>query len=74
MVTHQVKAPVTDTQTQVVVQIGSDSRVPSLQKITYDPNIQAQVDQHLRELADISQTGIFNKVKSQRDGQVEALV
>ena len=58
-----------------MVQFGSDSKVPSLQKIRYDPNIQVQVDQYLRaELADISQTGISNKVKSQRGGQVEVLV
>ena len=32
------------------------------------------MDQHLGELADISQTGISNEVKSQRGGQVEVLV
>ena len=71
---RQAKVPVRYTQTQSLVQVGSDSKVPSLQEIKCDPNIQLQVDQHLRELADISQTGTLNKVKSQRGGQVEVLV
>ena len=55
-------------------QVGADSRVPSLQEIKCDSNIQIQVYQRLRELAEISQTGTSNKVKSQRSGQVEVLV
>ena len=71
---RQAKVPVRNTQTQSVAQVGSDSKVPSLQKIKCDPNIQVQVDQCLLELADISQTGTLNKVKSQWGGQVEVLV
>ena len=71
---RQAKVPVKHTQTQSVAQVRSDTRVPSLQEIKCDSNIQVQVDQRLRELADLSQTGISNKVKSQRGGQVEVLV
>ena len=70
----QAKAPVRHTQTQLVAQVGSDSRIPSLQEIKCDPNIQVQVDQCLRELADMSQSGTLHKVKSQRGGQVEVLI
>ena len=71
---RQAKVPVRHTQTQSVAQVGSDIKVPSLQEIKCNPNIQVQVDQRLRELADMSQTGTLNKVKSQRGGQVEVLV
>ena len=71
---RQAKVPVTHTQTQSVAQVGSDIKVPSLQEIKCNPNIQVQVDQRLRELADMSQRGTLNKVKSQRGGQVEVLV
>ena len=63
---RQAKVPVRHTHTQSVAQVRFDSKVPSLQEIKCDPNIQVQVDQCLRELTDISQTGISNKVKSQR--------
>ena len=68
------KAKASLTQTQPVVQVGSDTSVPSLQAIKHDQHIQAQVDQRLRELADIAQTGTCNKVKSQRGGQVDVFV
>ena len=68
------KAKVSLTQTQPVVQVGSDTSVPSLQAIKQDQQIQAQVDQRLRQLADIAQTGTCNKVKSQRGGQVDVFV
>ena len=71
---RQAKVPVRHTQTQSVPQVGYDSRVPSLQEIKCDSNIQIQVDQRLCELAEISQTGTSNKVKSQHGGQVEVLV
>ena len=71
---RQAKVPGRHTQTQSVAQVGSDSKVPSLQEIKCDPNIRVQVDQRLRELADMSQTGTLNKVKSQRGGQVEVMV
>ena len=45
-----------------------------MHEIKCDPNIQVQVDQWLRELADISQTGTSSKLKSQRGGPVEVLV
>ena len=44
----QDKVPVRHTQTQSVAQVGSDSKVPSLQEIKCDPKIQVQVDQHLQ--------------------------
>ena len=68
---HKVKAKVTQVQTQPVVQVGSNTSIPTLQSIKYDQQIQKQVDQRLRELADIAQTGTCNKVKSQRGGQVD---
>ena len=71
---RQAKVPVKHTQTQSVAQVESDTKVPSLQEIKCDSNIQVQVDQPLRELADLSQTGTSNKLKSQRGGQVEVLV
>ena len=72
---QQAKVPVRHSQTpRTVAQVGSDSRVPSLQEMKCDPNIQVQVNQRLRELAEISQTGTSNKVKSQPGGQVEVLV
>ena len=71
---QKTKTKVSHAQTQPVVQVGSDTSVPSLQAIKYDQQIQAQVDQRLRELADIAQTGTCNKVKSQRGGQVDVFV
>ena len=71
---QKIKAEVSHAQTQPVVQVGSDTTIPSLQAIKCDQQIQAQVDQRLRELADIAQTGTLNKVKSQRGGQVDVFV
>ena len=71
---RQTKVPVKHTQTQSVAQVRSDSKCPSLQEIKCDSNIQVQIDQRLQELADMSQTGTLNKVKSQHGGQVEVLV
>ena len=71
---HKPKAKVTHAQTQPVVQVGSDKSIPTLQSIKYDQQIQQQVDHHLRQLADIAQTGTCNKVKSQRVGQVDVFV
>ena len=71
---HKVKAKVTHAQTQPVVQVGLDTSIPILQFIKYDQQIQKQVDQRLRELAAIAQTGTCNKVKSQRGGQVDVFV
>ena len=68
---QKTKTKVSHAQTQPVVQVGSDTSVPSLQAIKYDQQIQGQVDHRLRELADIAQTGTCNKVKSQHGGQVD---
>ena len=68
------KTKVSHVQTQPVAQVGSDTSLPSLQMIKRDQQIQAQVDQRLRQLADIAQTGTCNKVKSQRGGQVDVFV
>ena len=70
----KIKAKVTHAQTQLVVQVGSENGLTTLQSLKYDYQIQAQVDQPLRELADIAQTGTFTKVKSQRGGQVDVFV
>ena len=59
---------------QPVAQVRSDKSIPTLQSIKYDQQIQEQVDQRLRELADIAQTGTCSKVKSQRGGQVDVFV
>ena len=45
-----------------------------MQAIKYDYNIQARVDQHLQELAGISQAGTSAKLKFQRVGQVKVFV
>ena len=71
---HKAKAKVTHAQMQPVVQVGSDTSVPTLQSIKYDQQIQTQVDQRLWELADIAQTGTYNKVKSHCGGQVDVFV
>ena len=71
---QKTKTKVSHVQTQPVVQVGSDTSIPSLQAIKCDHQIQAQVDQRLRELADIAQTGTSNKVKYQRGGQVDVFV
>ena len=71
---HKPKTKVTHAQMQPVVQFGSDKPIPTLQSIKYDQQIQQQVDQRLRELADIAQTGTCSKVKSQRGGQVDVFV
>ena len=60
---HKTKAKVTHAQTQPVVQVGSDSTVPTLQSLKYDQQIQEQVDQRFRELADIAHIGTCSKVK-----------
>ena len=46
---HKIKAKVTHTQAQSDVHVGSDSHLPTLQSLKYDQQIQAQVDQRLRE-------------------------
>ena len=58
---QKTKTKVPHAQTQPVVQVGSDTSVPSLQAIKYDQQIQAQADHRLRELADIAQTGSDNR-------------
>ena len=68
------KAKVSHVQMQSVAQVGSETSLPSLQMIKHDQQIQAQVDQRLRQLADIAQTGTCNKVKSQCGGQVDVFV
>ena len=70
----KTKAKVTQVQTQSVVQVGSDNGLPTLQSLKCDHQIQAQVDQRLRELGDMTQTGTSNKVKLQREGQVDVFV
>ena len=71
---QKTKTKVPHAQTQPVVQVGSDTSVPSLQAIKCDQQMQAQIDHQLRELADIAQAGTCNKVKSQCGGQVDVLV
>ena len=67
---QKTKTMVTHAQTQPVVQARSENALPTLNSLKYDQQIQAQVDQRFRELADVAQTGTSTKVKSQRGGQV----
>ena len=51
-----------------------DHKLPAFDLIKDDAIIQSKVEQRLQELADLAKTGMSQKLKSQRGGNVEVVV
>ena len=72
--TQTVTTPVAQQQPVAANFTSAPMSLTDLQAIRQDAQLQARVDSRLKELADLANTGMTSKLKSQRGGPVEVIV